>query len=855
MRLSWLRWAKAFDYDDWRASTHDQRQKQERERVCQICGLDQGLRYPAGFHGGAWCQAHSPADWKSRVTAELAEAANCGVEPPQGEVLEYAEGTPKLRKCPLCLSGEATIHHWTCQCPVPALAAQIICADELWKVFASIEDKFVWMRTVVLLHQVRLLVRRKGAACGLNSPIDYSTTPAQNLVELITCYRTYVHASLINPKIFAKIPPTPSERCPQNDVNLVTAGQAPPQFQLTGADYLLVAAESIQKGTRVMSVPVGQDLAPIIAKSGTALPMPYKGTNANAMWGIEDCGCRDPCLKVIATKDITTGEPIVIAQQRYFATGARALLAMFDGSCIRAKDRDPACGAGVVIYATHEDLIVEELARISYPLPNNDNSFDAEVQGAVRAVEHIVAFSTLQRFKDYQLRVYGDNLTVIDYWKGKARVRKQEVLDQMAQVHSLIRQTNASITWRYVPREWNPVADELANVGSKYVLSGGKGQFVDKNGAITAAPKGLIVSCFDNAPPNNSEVVSKAVHDIQDIIYEQPSTGEITLPEEYCFDKHIDLSVLKNKELFAILKYAKMRLGRATYKQAAGAAALSRHFVKKDGIAAFNQVSKVVRVILLYNHYEADISACHFAVMLQHTQGYTSPLFGAIKDVLEYVAANIKGGRDKAKSAKKILQRIISADADTVSAQLLQEDEVTMSTDLLQHLRKFSTEQRVRIANRMREKGFRGKVDAQDINTRNILYHACAAAETAIMLRALRNLLAAHGPDSLAWVHDGLYVKKSCCTKDNIRDAFNAAATELDWTPLTIKITDCDQEAIEAIEQRQPQTTNETGRELLKQIEQIEPLQDTATSTNLCIILDKPYGRTRKVFRQIKAHK
>jgi hypothetical protein len=183
----------------------------------------------------------------------------------------------------------------------------------------------------------------------------------------------------------------------------------------------------------------------------------------------------------------------------------------------------------------------------------------------------------------------------------------------------------------------------------------------------------------------------------------------------------------------------------------------------------------------------------------------------------------------------------------------MQEDDVTMSTDLLHHLRRFSTKQRVPIANRMREKGFCGKADAQEINTRNILYHACAAAETAVMLRALRNLLAAHGPNSLAWVHDGLYINKSCCGKNNILNAFDAAAIELEWTPLTIKIIDCDHEAAKATGQRQPLDTNETGRELLQQIEQIEPMPDTSPSTNLCIILDKPYGRTRKVFRQ--AHK
>ena len=51
-----------------------------------------------------------------------------------------------------------------------------------------------------------------------------------------------------------------------------------------------------------------------------------------------------------------------------------------------------------------------------------------------------------------------------------------------------------------------------------------------------------------------------------------------------------------------------------------------------------------------------------------------------------------------------------------------------------------------------------------------ILMRSCAAAETAVMLRAIRNLLVKHGPDSIVWVHDGLYIRKDTCSTNTCQD-------------------------------------------------------------------------------------
>ena len=125
------------------------------------------------------------------------------------------------------------------------------------------------------------------------------------------------------------------------------------------------------------------------------------------------------------------------------------------------------------------------------------------------------------------------------------------------------------------------------------------------------------------------------------------------------------------------------------------------------------------------------------------------------------------------------------------------------------------------------------------------MYYACEAAETLIMTHALKNILKHTNTTSVIWLHDGMYINQSVC-RTIIDQAFKEAAIAAGVPEAKIKVTNC-REKIKACLNKFPD--NSTGKTISDEIN-LATEQGPNNTNQLCVNLDKPFGRIRGIMRK-----
>jgi len=113
-------------------------------------------------------------------------------------------------------------------------------------------------------------------------------------------------------------------------------------------------------------------------------------------------------------------------------------------------------GYGVVIYDDQNKLIYQEAKFLGIKTNN-----EAEYSGI------IAAFNWIKKNKDYyqisQINFFADSQLMIRQLQGIYKVKAPTLLPLFSQVQQLLLQLNLPVKYTDVRREFNKLADELAN--------------------------------------------------------------------------------------------------------------------------------------------------------------------------------------------------------------------------------------------------------------------------------------------------------------------------------------------------------------------------------------------------------
>jgi len=110
-------------------------------------------------------------------------------------------------------------------------------------------------------------------------------------------------------------------------------------------------------------------------------------------------------------------------------------------------------GSGAVIYDNNQVL-----AEISEFLGVQTNNW-AEYQAIILALEKVVALGLV----DKTIEVRADSKLAVEQLSGNWKVKNAGVREQYNTVQDIIRRHNLSVAFTHVRREYNKVADALAN--------------------------------------------------------------------------------------------------------------------------------------------------------------------------------------------------------------------------------------------------------------------------------------------------------------------------------------------------------------------------------------------------------
>ena len=131
-----------------------------------------------------------------------------------------------------------------------------------------------------------------------------------------------------------------------------------------------------------------------------------------------------------------------------FRKRPKQLLIWCDGGI---GDRKEGTGLGVVI-RDQQGEIVGLVKKSLPPMTNNEAEYAALV----------LALQTVQKFKPRTLHIYMDSQNVVGQMIGRYLVRSSKLKQWHTQTCRLVRRFEA-VTFEYIPREQNRLADALAN--------------------------------------------------------------------------------------------------------------------------------------------------------------------------------------------------------------------------------------------------------------------------------------------------------------------------------------------------------------------------------------------------------
>ncbi len=113
-------------------------------------------------------------------------------------------------------------------------------------------------------------------------------------------------------------------------------------------------------------------------------------------------------------------------------------------------------GYGLVIYDDQNKPLYQEEKFLGIKTNN-----EAEYSGIIAALEWVKKHQTLYRIS--QVNFFADSQLMIRQLQGIYKVKAPTLLPLFAQVQQLLTQINLPIKYTHVRREFNKLADQLAN--------------------------------------------------------------------------------------------------------------------------------------------------------------------------------------------------------------------------------------------------------------------------------------------------------------------------------------------------------------------------------------------------------
>jgi hypothetical protein len=375
--------------------------------------------------------------------------------------------------------------------------------------------------------------------------------------------------------------------------------------------------------------------------------------------------------------------------------------------------------------------------------------------------------------------IQGDNATAIGYMNHESSVKAGAVQSTLreAWMHACLQLTAALI--EYIPREINKAADALAVEARK-----------------------IARSMMEMKCPPPPEIIRVSVREIGgDYGINDPPAADafhIVLREK----PHItaeDMMLLQSDSDGPYDELLPSYLMQA--HEPGGVACFVQYTAKTEGgsgrmygtRSSAQSLSKKARTVALQKHNEYDMVAAHLAIFIAITRRTEHPIGAHPSKIKEQMIEHLRTAGATIDNATTFTRAFLNVESGAIPGMASRiamfaggSPAVKMAQEILAH-----KERVIRVAE---GDGFNREAYA-GCNDRNLLYFALEFYEAKIM-RALIEKVAKLGADSIAWVHDGIFVSQNI-TKGEVFHAFgeaviqsigiHTAAIQIGWTEAGLK--------------------------------------------------------------------
>jgi hypothetical protein len=503
---------------------------------------------------------------------------------------------------------------------------------------------------------------------------------------------------------------------------------------------------------------------------------------ANCTITLSRCCCGRERVKIKATTEIPCGFPIKVLEGATIdkENGGSAILVQFDGSCDGAGTNTAHAGAGVAVYLIADGERVL-LAKERHPLPHVKSAPHAEAHGMLAA-----CLAAIREREDRWLLgdnpniiIQGDNAAAIGYMNHESTIKAGAIQATLreAWMHSCLQLTAAQI--EYIPREINKVADALAVEARKIARSMMEMESPPPPEIIRVNVREIGGECGINDPTsaNASYIMLREKPHItaEDMLLLQ-SDGDGPYDEllpSYLMQAHEPGSVA------CFVQYTAKADGGSGRMYGARSSAQS--------------LSKKARTVALQKHNEYDMVAAHLAIFIAITRRTEHPISGHPSTIKEQMIEHLRISGATIDKATTFTRAFLNVDAAAIPGMATNiamfagnSPAVRVAQEILSH--------KDRVIQVAEEDGFNREA-YPGCNSRNLLYFALEFYEAKIMKALIGNVVKL-GADSIAWVHDGIFVSQDIA-KEDVFQAFSeavfqsigihTAAIQIGWTEAGLK--------------------------------------------------------------------
>ena len=460
-RLAILRWAIDSDPDfHFRLRPH-----LTRHTPCRCgCGRLSSL-YPEGLSRGSVCSSHliPHLTWTLFLPSDLPPPLSHLAFPPPPlplpEHVQFLSRKPESHStlnflprplqlwasqtCVLCGCGDNSVQHWLYFCPVPALAGSLLLRTP-WKTSHwFLQETFSASRLAVvagLWVSARQFIHERS---GLPPP-SMDLPPFISLIApflIPPAYRpTHLHS------------PTPARsfsscffehftfrlRSYESEAVPIFHGPAP------------VLDNDITAETRISTL---SPHSPTLRKLFLFQKRLPRRPNCALTFGL--CACGHIHAHLHALQPLSANTPLHVGDPPYHESD---FVLQFDRGAYRTLGIG---GAGVVLWQhTRGSLVfIDSRCLPLYPCPD---AAHAEAAGAAAAV--LLAAKHYPTLRPTRILIKGDNRAVIDFMTHTGKYRRPDLQQALQEAHHLLAFRLPPCTWCYTPREFNKCADFLAGI-------------------------------------------------------------------------------------------------------------------------------------------------------------------------------------------------------------------------------------------------------------------------------------------------------------------------------------------------------------------------------------------------------